>query len=48
MFLMDLPVCGSIGAVPFFVFLRIRESFLVRLPMLGIELLVKALVIRVI
>jgi hypothetical protein len=48
MFLMELPVCRSIGAVPFLMFLRICESFLVCIAMLRIELLVETLVLGMI
>jgi hypothetical protein len=48
MFLMEIPVRRSVGAVPFSVFFGIGESFLVRAAMLRIELLVKAIVLRVI
>jgi hypothetical protein len=48
MFLMKLPVRRSVGAVPFSVFFGIGESFLMSVAMLRVELLVKALVLRVI
>jgi hypothetical protein len=48
MLLMEVLVCRSVGAVPFSMFLRIREPLLVRIAMLRIELLVKAIVLRVI
>jgi hypothetical protein len=48
MFLMEPSVRRSVGAVPFLVFLRICESFLVRIAMLRIELLVKALVLKMV
>ena len=46
--LMEISVRVSIGAVPISVFSMVRESFLMRIAMLRIELLVKALVLRVI
>ena len=48
MFLMEFPVRRSVGAMPFLVFLRICETFFVYIAMLRIELLVKAIVLRVI
>jgi hypothetical protein len=48
MFLMELAVRRSICAMPVLVFLRICESFLVRIAMLRIELLVKALVLNMV
>jgi hypothetical protein len=48
MFLMKLPVRRSVGAMPFSVFLRIRESFLMRVAMLRIELLVETLMLPMI
>jgi hypothetical protein len=46
--LMEISVRVSIGAVPISVFSMVRESFLMRIAMLRIELLMKALVLRVI
>jgi hypothetical protein len=48
MFLMEFPVRSSVGAMPFLVFFRICEPFLVRIAMLRIELLVEALVLRMV
>jgi hypothetical protein len=48
MFLMEIPVGRSVGAVPFSVFFGISESFLMSIAMLRIELLVNALVLRVV
>jgi hypothetical protein len=48
MFLMEFPVRRSVGAMPFLVFLRICETFLVCIAMLRIELLVETLVLRMI
>jgi hypothetical protein len=46
--LMEISVRVSIGAVPISVFSMVRESFLMRIAMLRIQLLMKALVLRVI
>ena len=46
--LMEISVRVSIGAVPISVFSMVRESFLMRIAMLRIELLMKAVVLRVI
>jgi hypothetical protein len=48
MFLMEVPVRRSVGAVPFLVFLRICESFLVCVFVFSPELLVETLVLRMI
>ena len=45
---MEIPVGRSVGAVPFSVFFGISESFLMSIAMLRIELLVNALVLRVV
>ena len=48
MFLMELSVRPSVGTVPFLVFLRICETFLVCIAMLRIELLVETLVLKMV
>ena len=46
--LMEISVRVSIGAVPISVFSMVRESFLMRIAMLRIELLMETLVLRMI
>src|ERR1700730_1306410 len=48
MVLMELPVGGSVGAVPVFVLLRIRKTSPMRRVVLGVELLMELLVLQMI
>jgi hypothetical protein len=48
MFLMEIPVRRPVDAMPFSMFFGIGESFLMRIAMLRIELLMETLVLRMI